>query len=253
MLSKLDGKDRDMLELSHKFIDQLIVRFKGGTLERHVEEIKDHPFIKYMIITELVIPLGRLHTFTTVAEYKNQVYLATALVPHEEVHNYEHEIMETIHSLAVLEEESEKIYHPPNQGFMIDFPQTPFFMHLLTKKQGILRHYKMFVDTHSPYTTRFQLEDIEFKHSRIQTKEDKIKFFKKILTQYEINELMNEKIIELENEQLYFAQFLTDANKVEIHSYWRGNHQYILTVRQDKKDTDESQAVSFFESFEIHH
>lgn len=252
LIGHLKTEGRDALETAHKFIDQLTVKFKGGTLEREVTEIENHPDKRYIIDTEAAIPLGKLKAKTLVAERDGRIYLLTGIAPVSDFNRYEKEIMNSLHSIRFVDQKPWLEFIPPNQAFQIQFPQTPFFYQIKTlgsAKENITKHFVFFSRIRDEAQTKFAIEDIEY-GSPVTDQEKRNRGFNhliKLLKQK--GKISNQKREVTDGNYQMNVDLLDETTRTTVRSFFKGNHQFVLKVQQDKKKPDESMISTFFNSF----
>jgi hypothetical protein len=121
-------KSDDLLEEAFRFLDKIIVRFKGATLGREVEKINNHPFKKYMITMDVKVPLQKIRAKTLVLEKNDIVYLITGYAPLETFKSYESDIQNAMESIRFTNSGNEwGVYKPPYKNFSVKMPATPFY------------------------------------------------------------------------------------------------------------------------------
>ncbi len=243
-------KQNGLLEDTFRFMDRLVVRYEGATDFRYVEKVKNHPYTKYMVLSDVSLPLEKIKTMSIVMEYGDSLYLIACYASKESLALIINEMTSLFASASINPEMSQPLFSPPNGLYSVEMPSPPIYrvtrgadeqfgqVHMLsTDPDGLMSIEHSVFDI--PLASPVDDKTLEAGYQRIRNG---------LKTSWKISH--EEKTVDKSGTS-YFI-FLTRGSRQAIFKIFSvENHLFGLAVSQEANINDKTLADSFFASFQF--
>lgn len=244
----------DIIEEAYMFLDRTIVRHKGGTINRNVRMIKNDPIKRFIVTTDIVLPLQQLKVEALVVEKDSKVYMIMGFAPTETFAYYEKSFLKTMNSVWFSNNQEWNTYSPPYKSYNVKMPSTPFYWQRVIKtgnKEAPIKYSEhvlasdMVASMPKYYVYHFMLDLPLNEEEQKKRFSDGIEMFKKDGKILFANQVYENGMLKLKAKIKFKNNIIADTRV-----FFLGANAYQMKVDQDSNSYDEVSAEKFFGSFQ---